>query len=147
MSKRRSAPSEPPKGEPPEVEEEGSEEPTDPGADLALGAVDPGLPVGEDEEAPIDAESEWLDDAPVIHHYRDKDQDEVDIVVEKPDGAIVGIEVKAAASVGAGDFRGLRKLAGTCGDEFKLGVVLYDGDQVVPFGERLYAAPVSCLWA
>ena len=64
MSKRRSAPSEPPKGEPPEVEEEGSEEPTDPGADLALGAVDPGLPVGEDEEAPIDAESEWLDDAP-----------------------------------------------------------------------------------
>ena len=92
-------------------------------------------------------QAEWLDDAPVIHHYRDKDQDEVDIVVEKPDGAIVGIEVKAAASVGAGDFRGLRKLAGTCGDEFKLGVVLYDGDQLVPFGERLYAAPVSCLWA
>ncbi len=64
MSKRRSAPSEPAKGEPQEVEDEGSEESTDPGADLALGAVDASLPVGEDEEAPIDADSEWLEDAP-----------------------------------------------------------------------------------
>lgn len=53
----------------------------------------------------------------------------------------------SAATVGAGDFRGLRKLADACGDELRLGVVLYDGEQVVPFGKRLFAAPVSCLWA
>jgi len=40
----------------------------------------------------------------------------------------------------------LRKLADACGDEFKLRVVLYDGDQIVPFGEQMFAAPVSCLW-
>jgi predicted AAA+ superfamily ATPase len=51
----------------------------------------------------------------VIHHYRDKDQDEVDIVVENPEGALIGIEVKAAATVHAADFRGLRKLADVCG--------------------------------
>ena len=90
---------------------------------------------------------EWFGEGCTLHHYRDKDQDEVDIVVENHDGAVVGIEVKAAATVGASDFRGLRKLADACGDEFRLGVVLYDGEQAVPFGERLFAAPVSCLWA
>jgi len=92
-------------------------------------------------------QSEWLDEACAIHYFRDKDQDEVDFVVENHDGAVVGIEVKAAATVGAGDFRGLRKLAVACGDELRLGVVLYDGVQVVPFGGRMFAAPVSCLWA
>ena len=56
------------------------------------------------------------------------------------------IEVKAAATVNAGDFKGIRKLAGACGKDFKLGIVLYDGDAIVPFGDRLFAAPVSCLW-
>jgi predicted AAA+ superfamily ATPase len=92
-------------------------------------------------------QSEWLDEACAIHYFRDKDQDEVDFVVENPKGEIVGIEVKAAATVGAADFKGLRKLAGACGKEFRLGVVLHDGEQVVPFGERMFAAPVSCLWA
>ncbi len=89
----------------------------------------------------------WLDQGIALYHYRDKDQDEVDVVVEADDGSVVGIEVKAAATVTASDFKGLKKLAGACDNEFKLGVVLYDGDTVVPFGERLFAAPVACLWA
>jgi len=92
-------------------------------------------------------QAEWLGDECMIHHYRDKDQDEVDVVVESHEGALVGVEVKAAATVGPADFKGLRKLADACGDDFKFGAVLYDGDQVVPFGERMFAAPVSCLWA
>lgn len=91
-------------------------------------------------------QSEWLDEPCVIHHFRDKDQDEVDLVVENPGGEIIGIEVKAAATVGDADFKGLRKLAGACGKEFRLGVVLHDGEHVVPFGDRMFAAPVSCLW-
>jgi predicted AAA+ superfamily ATPase len=73
--------------------------------------------------------------------------DEVDLMVESGDGALIGIEVKIAASVGSGDFKGLRKLSEACGNDFKLGVVLYDGSKIVPFGERLFAAPLSCLWA
>lgn len=92
-------------------------------------------------------QAEWVEETCTLHHYRDKDQDEVDVVVERQDGAVLGVEVKAAATVGAGDFRGLRKLADSCGDEFRLGVVLYDGEQVVPFGGRIFAAPISCLWA
>ncbi len=88
----------------------------------------------------------WADEKFNLHHYRDKDQDEVDIVIEDDQGALAGLEVKASATVRATDFNGMRKLMEYCGDNFKLGVVLYDGAQVVPFGERLFAAPISCLW-
>jgi uncharacterized protein len=88
----------------------------------------------------------WLERTCAIFHYRDKDQDEVDLVLEDMAGAVVGIEVKAAATVMSGDFKGLRKLADACGSAFQLGLVLYDGETTVPFGRRLFAAPVSCLW-
>lgn len=88
----------------------------------------------------------WLDEVSVLNHYRDKDQDEVDIVVEMHDGRLVGIEVKAAATVTANDFKGLRKLRDVAAEHFKLGVVLYDGENVVPFGTHMFAAPVSCAW-
>jgi len=91
-------------------------------------------------------QASWFGENCTLYHYRDKDQDEVDLVIETGSGALVGIEVKASATVNAGDFKGLRKLADACGDDFKLGVVLYDGDRTVPFGDRLLAAPISCLW-
>jgi hypothetical protein len=88
----------------------------------------------------------WLSESCELYHYRDKDQDEVDIIVESERRSVVGIEVKASATVTANDFRGLRKLAAACGKDFKLGVVLYDAEEAVPFGQRMFAAPVSCLW-
>lgn len=91
-------------------------------------------------------QAEWFGEDCTLHHYRDKDQDEVDVVVESSAGALVGIEVKAAATVSSGDFKGLKKLADAGGGDFKLGIVLYDGETIVPFGERLFAAPVSALW-
>ena len=80
------------------------------------------------------------------HHFRDRDMREVDIVLERDDGMIAGIEVKASATVKSGDFAGLRALAEPCGDRFAFGAVLYDNTDVVPFGDRLVAAPLSCLW-
>lgn len=81
------------------------------------------------------------------HHYRDRDRREVDIVLERDDGMVAAIEVKASATVKAGDFSGLRALADACGDRFAFGVVLYDSTDVVSFGDRLAAAPLSSLWA
>ena len=88
----------------------------------------------------------WMQESCAVYHYRDKDKDEVDIVLEDSTGAVVGIEVKASATVNTADFKGLRKLADACGDDFKFGVVLYDGEKGVPFGNRLFAAPLSSLW-
>ena len=97
--------------------------------------------------AEISRQSGWMDDPCILTHYRDKDQDEVDIVVEDFRGWIVGVEVKASATVTAKDFRGLRKLGAAAGEDFRMGMVLYDGERTVPFGDRLFAAPVSSLWA
>lgn len=78
-------------------------------------------------------------------HYRDKDGAEVDVVVERG-RAVAGVEVKAAATVGHGDFRGLRKLRAVAGPRFAGGVVLYDGELSLPFGDCLRAVPLRALW-
>ena len=62
------------------------------------------------------------------------------------DGALVGVEVKASATVTERDVRGLKRLAALAGAQFRMGVILYDGEQTVPLGDRLWAAPVSTLW-
>lgn len=81
------------------------------------------------------------------YHFRDQQMHEVDIVLEHDDGMIIGIEVKASATVNAGDFAGLRKLADACKEKFAFGVVLYDSGDLVPFGGKLAAAPLSSLWS
>lgn len=80
------------------------------------------------------------------YHFRDQQMHEVDIVLERDDGMIVGIEVKASATVKSSDFAGLRTLAEACKERFAYGVVLYDSADFVPFGDRLAAAPLSSLW-
>ncbi len=80
------------------------------------------------------------------YHFRDQERHEVDVVLERDDGMIVGIEVKASATVSANDFSGLRTLSDACKDKFAFGVVLYDSGDLIPFGDKLAAAPLSCLW-
>ena len=87
----------------------------------------------------------WFDGPVEFFHYRDKDQVEVDIVLENG-RRVAGIEVKAGATVTASDFRGLRRLKEASGTGFAAGVVLYDGESVVGFGDNLYAVPVRLLW-
>ncbi len=79
-------------------------------------------------------------------YYRDADKVEVDLVVENAAGHVVGVEVKASATLKDTDLRGLRKLANLAGADFKMGVLLYDGDETLPLGDRLWAAPLSTLW-
>jgi predicted AAA+ superfamily ATPase len=79
-------------------------------------------------------------------YYRDADKYEVDVVIENAVGQLVGVEVKAAATVKQSDLRGLRKLASLAGDQFKMGILLYDGDETMPLGDGIWAAPLSTLW-
>jgi len=81
-----------------------------------------------------------------LHHYRTKDQIEVDGVLETPDGRIVAVEVKAGATVRSEDLRGLRHLAARTGDRFVAGLVLYTGQQTLSFGDRVTAVPLDTLW-
>ncbi len=88
----------------------------------------------------------WSRTQPRLHHYRSHARHEVDIVLEEPGGAVVGIEVKSSASVTEGDLRGLHRLAAIAADRFARGVILYTGDQVVPFAGNIHAMPVTSLW-
>ncbi len=88
----------------------------------------------------------WSQQRGTLHHYRSKDKVEVDAVIETPDGRIIGIEVKAGATVRAEDLAGLRHLARRVGDRFVAGYVLYAGQQTLPFGEKLRALPLDALW-
>lgn len=81
-----------------------------------------------------------------LYHYRTAGGQEVDAVLEARDGRVVGIEVKASATVSNREFRGLQALQEDAGARFHRGVVLYTGDRVLPFGERLHAVPVGALW-
>lgn len=83
---------------------------------------------------------------PRVYHHRTHGGEEVDLLLEAPDGRCVGVEVKATASPGPAAFNGLRRLADQLGERFVRGVVLHTGPGVVPAGERLHALPVSALW-
>lgn len=91
-------------------------------------------------------EASWLVNDLTFYHYRDRDGGEVDIVIEMGSIKLVGIEVKASATVTRNDFRGLRKLKEHAGKRFTKGVVLYDGETSLGFGDGLYAIPLRCLW-
>jgi predicted AAA+ superfamily ATPase len=70
----------------------------------------------------------------------------VDVVLETPEGRVVGIEVKAGATVRTEDLTGLRNLANHARDRFVAGFVLYTGPQTLPYGEKIRALPLDALW-
>jgi uncharacterized protein len=82
-----------------------------------------------------------------VHHYRTHARAEVDYLLEAPDRRVVGIEVKAGATVGADDFRHLAGLRDALGERFTRGIVLHLGERTLPFGDRLAAWPISALWS
>ncbi len=90
----------------------------------------------------IRREASWGGQEVRLHHFRDRDGVEVDLVLERGGFEVAGVEVKAAATVTSADFRGLRKLARASGERFRAGVVLYDGEASLGFGDRLFAVPL-----
>ncbi|HET9143746.1 ATP-binding protein [Actinophytocola sp.] len=88
----------------------------------------------------------WSAERARLYHYRTRDKVEVDAVLETPDGRVVGVEVKAGATVRTEDLSGLRHLANLLGDRFVAGYVLYTGAQTLPFGDKIRALPADALW-
>ena len=92
--------------------------------------------------------AEWAEEEVGLYHFRDKRKREVDIVLERPDGRIIGVEVKASATVRRQDFNGLAALAELAGAAFERGVLLYTGQQALPFHRgpaRMHAVPLGIL--
>lgn len=107
-----------------------------------LGRVLETFVVGE-----IQKQLSWSSPNISMFHLRTAGGAEVDVILEAPDGSLAAIEIKASATVGQSDFQTLKTLREQLGPRFKAGVVLAGGDQVVPFGDRLWLAPISALWS
>ncbi|OFW26758.1 MAG: hypothetical protein A3H97_00730 [Acidobacteria bacterium RIFCSPLOWO2_02_FULL_65_29] len=88
----------------------------------------------------------WSRRVPQLFHFRTSEGREVDLVLEDASGRLVGIEIKAASSVGPDDAKGLRFLADLAPRRLHRGVVLYADDEIVPFGAKLHAVPMRALW-
>jgi predicted AAA+ superfamily ATPase len=88
----------------------------------------------------------WSEERGTLYHYRTKDGSEVDAVIETPDGRVIGVAVKAGATVRTEDLTGLRGLANALGERFLAGYVLYTGQQTLPFGDKIRAVPLDALW-
>jgi uncharacterized protein len=88
----------------------------------------------------------WAELSVQMFHYRDREQREVDLVLEANDGRVVGIDVKSSTTARAEDFRHLEHLRRLAGKNFHHGYVLYTGQSALPFGDRLSAIPISNLW-
>jgi uncharacterized protein len=113
-------------------------------------AKHPTTPVGPLVEnfvlAELARQLSWVDEPVRLYHYRDRDGYEVDAILEHASGEVVAVEVKAAETVRREDFRGIQHLARLLGDRMLAGIVLYAGGQVLPFGDRLRAFPISAAW-
>ena len=81
-----------------------------------------------------------------LHHFRTGDNKEADFVLEQPNGQLAAIEVKSRDRVEKSDFKGLEALQALTEDDFICGIVLYRGNDVVPFGDKMWAVPMSNLW-
>lgn len=88
----------------------------------------------------------WSTTDATLSHFRDRSGVEVDLLLEHPDGRVVGIEVKATSTPRIDHFRGLRFLADRLGDRFAYGCLLTTAPEATPFGSKLAALPVSALW-
>lgn len=87
-----------------------------------------------------------LDEPLTFSHFRDHSGLEVDLIIERPDGSIIGVEVKSSSDPAAKDSRGLRFLRDTLGDRFICGAVLHTGPLTIKLDERIWATPIPALW-
>ena len=92
------------------------------------------------------AQAAWTDPDLRFWHYRDRDGNEVDLVITRGRDTW-GVEVKAAMGVEPRDTRGLTRLAAACGNNFRGGIVIYTGEGVWRLGDpRIHSVGVRELW-
>lgn len=82
-----------------------------------------------------------------LYHFRSAANQEVDIILERLDGKIIGIEVKSNQHVGLADIKGMLFLKESVPHLWYRGIVLYGGDVAFPLTEDIIALPISALWA
>jgi len=93
-------------------------------------------------------QSTYSDNNVMIHHYRDLRKKEVDFVLENRNGKIIGIEVKAKASIKARELKPMLELSKESKNNFQAGFIFYGGDEIRPISvekQLFYCLPLGLL--
>lgn len=88
----------------------------------------------------------WWDAPVAVGHFRAADADEVDLVLERDDGAVIAFEVKSGTRVHGDDLRGIRALRAKVGRRLLAAVVLYTGEFAYVHEDGAMVVPVDALW-
>jgi hypothetical protein len=91
-------------------------------------------------------QASWSEFDLSLYHYRSASGQEIDFVIEKNDGKLSAVEVKAAAKVSAKDFNHIKTFADETGNKFLNGVIFYTGKEIIPFAKNMFAIPIDQLW-
>jgi uncharacterized protein len=81
-----------------------------------------------------------------LYHFRSASGQEIDFIIERSDGKMAAVEVKATSKITSSDFNNIKVFADETGKKFLRGVVLYTGKEAVPFAKNMLALPVDMLW-
>lgn len=81
-----------------------------------------------------------------LYHFRSVSGQEVDFIIERSDGKLIAVEVKATSKVNASDFNNIKVFADETGNKFVKGIVLYTGNEAIPYAKNMYAVPIESLW-
>jgi uncharacterized protein len=88
----------------------------------------------------------WLDSPVQQGHWRTHAGEEVDLVIEREDGMVAALEVKAGTRPAGGGLRGLLALRRKLGSQFLGGVVLYTGAHAYTHDSGVHVIPINRLW-
>jgi predicted AAA+ superfamily ATPase len=88
----------------------------------------------------------WWDGPVAVGHFRTAAADEVDLVLERDDGAVIAFEIKAGTRVDGADLAGIRALRGRLGANLVAAVILYTGQLAYTHEDGTTVLPLDTLW-
>lgn len=91
-------------------------------------------------------QTSWSDFNLSLYHYRTASGQEIDFIIERNDGKLIAVEVKATSKIDAKDFNHIKAFANETKDKFLRGILFYTGSEIIPFSKNLIALPISALW-
>lgn len=91
-------------------------------------------------------QASWSDFDLSLYHYRSASGQEIDFIIERGDGKLIAVEVKATSKIDISDFNHIKSFANETGNKFLRGVVFYTGNEIIPFAKNLTALPINTFW-
>jgi predicted AAA+ superfamily ATPase len=83
-----------------------------------------------------------------IYHYRDRENREIDFIIEDQNGRIACVEIKSGSAVSKDDFKHIIWFRDNIvKNQNVVSIILYSGENTVSFGDGVVAMSMAALWS